>query len=431
MVLDDLGSSLREGLKKVTGRSRLDESAVEELSRDVQRALLKADVDVAVVKDVSGRIRKRSLKEDPRGASLREHVLRVVYEEMSELVGGEARVRAEPQTVMLVGLQGSGKTTTAGKMARWFKRKGLSVGLISTDTWRPGASDQLRQVAEEVGAEFVDEGDGAVDKALAGVKELNTDVEIIDTAGRHSLEDELIDEMIRIDEAVDPDHRLLVMDASVGKQARSQASAFEEAVGVTGVVVTKLDGTAKGGGALAAVSETGSSVAFVGTGEHLEDFESFDADGFVSRLLGMGDLSKLASRAEEALSEEEMEASDIMKGDLTLKDVYSQMESVQKLGPIDQVLDMMPIPVDLPRDAADVTREKLGRYEVIMDSMTEEEMENPKRMNSSRIRRVAIGSGSSTDDVKELLEYHRAMKRALKQMRGGRGREIIKKLPFG
>ncbi|MBS1264003.1 MAG: Signal recognition particle 54 kDa protein [Methanonatronarchaeales archaeon] len=404
---------------------------MEELSRDVQRALLRSDVDVRTVKEVTARIRKRSLEEDPKGVPVREHVLRVVHEELLNLVGEESGMRPEPQTVMLVGLQGSGKTTTAAKLARWFKRKGLSVGLVSTDTWRPGASDQLGQLADEAGVRFYGEGGDAVETARRGLEELDTEVTIIDTAGRHSLEHELIDEMVRLDNAVQPDQKLLVLDASIGKQAKSQAAAFEEAIGISGVIITKLDGTAKGGGALSAVSETGSSVAFTGTGEHLSDLERFEADGFVSRLLGMGDLGKLARRAEETLSEEEVDASKLLSGKLTLNDVYEQLEGVQSLGPLDQVLDMLPVPVELPSDVADVTEKKLEQYRVIMDSMTEYELENPRKMNASRSSRVARGSGTSREEVKELLDYHKTMQRTFKQMRGGGGRNPLKRLPFG
>lgn len=432
MVLDDLSSSLKEGLRKLSGKSKVDEAAVKELTRDVQRALLRADVDVKLVKEVTSNIEKKALKTPPKGLSVREHVLHVVRDEMLKLVGGDTDVRAEPQTIMLVGLQGSGKTTTAGKLAKWFQRKGLSVGLVSTDTWRPGAADQLGQLADEVGAEFFGEGDDAVEMARRGLEELDSDVKIVDTAGRHSLEDELIEEMERIDGVVDPDQKLLVLDASIGKQAKSQAAAFEDSIGITGVVITKLDGTAKGGGALSAVNETGAPVAFIGTGEHLGDFESFEAEGFVSRLLGMGDLSKLAERAEEVIDEEELDAQKMMQGKMTLKDVYAQLESLQDMGPMDQILDMMPIPVDLPGNAADVTEKKLDQFRVVMDSMTEEELEEPGEMGASRVRRVARGSGTSTQAVKELLNYHKTMKRTFKQMRGGGGaRNLMKKLPFG
>lgn len=434
MVLDGLGRSLRDGLKKISGKGRIDKAAVEELSRDVQRALLKADVDVTLVKEVTSRIKKRALDEDPKGVPAREHVLTVVYEEMMNLLGDESTIKAEPQTIMLVGLQGSGKTTTAGKLARWFQRKGLSVAVISTDTWRPGAAQQLRQLADEVGAEFYgdEDPDDAVAIARRGIQESTADVKIVDTAGRHSLEEELIDEMERIDAEVHPDQKLLVLDASVGKQVKSQAAAFEDAIGITGVVITKLDGTAKGGGALTAVSETGAPIAFIGTGETVDDFEIFEPDGFVSRLLGMGDLKKLARRAEESLSEEDMDVSNIMKGKLTLKDVYNQMESMQKLGPIDQILDMLPIPGgELPTDAADVTQQKLDQFRVIMDSMNDYELENPRKVNSSRVNRIARGSGTSREEVKELLNYHKTMQRTLKQMRGGGARNLMKRLPFG
>jgi signal recognition particle subunit SRP54 len=247
-------------------------------------------------------------------------------------------------------------------------------------------------------------------------------VKIIDTAGRHALEEDLIEEMKRIRELTNPDQRLLVIDASLGQTASEHAKAFDDAIGITGVIVTKLDGTAKGGGALSAVSQAGCPITFTGTGETMDDLESFEPDGFISLLLGMGDVKALIERAESLeLKEEEMES--MISGKFTLKDLYKQLEMIKKLGPLKQVMNLLPfgsMGIDLSDDAYQLTGEKLNSYRVIMDSMTDEELERPGLMSGSRIRRVSIGSGKSPEEVRELLKYHKMVKRAMKGMRGNK-----------
>ncbi len=435
MVLDGLGSSLQDALEKLAGSSRIDEESVEEVVKDIQRALLQADVDVDLVMELSDSIRERSLSEEPpAGTSAREHVLHIVYEEMVEIVGDETEFPLDSQTILLSGLQGSGKTTSSAKIARWFNRKGLRAGIVQTDTFRPGAHEQSRQMAEraEVPCHVDPDADDPVEIAREGLEALDDcDVKIVDTAGRHALEAELIDEIEAIEHEVQPDLNLLVLDASIGQGAKDQAQAFEEAVGVDGVVITKLDGTAKGGGALTAVHQTDSSIAFIGVGEDVEDIERFDPDGFISRLLGMGDLKALAERVEEAMQEteveEELDPEALLSGDFTLKDVYSQIEAMSSMGKMDQVMDMIPgvggmgaLKDEMDEDFADVTEERLDKYKAIMDSMTDEELENPGRVSSSRVTRVARGSGVSEEDVRELLEYHSTMEQTMEQLGGGR-----------
>ncbi|XGI83277.1 signal recognition particle protein Srp54 [Halorutilales archaeon Cl-col2-1] len=441
MVLDSLGSSLQDALEKLAGKSRIDEEAVDEVVKDIQRALLQADVDVDLVMDLSDSVRERSLNEEPApGTSPREHVLHVVYEEMVEVIGDETEVPLDDQVIMLSGLQGSGKTTTSAKIAKWFSRKGLQSAIVQTDTFRPGAYEQSKQMADEADVPFYGDPDSEdpVGIAREGLDEFeNRDVVIVDTSGRHSLEENLINEIEEIEEVVDPDLNLLVLDASIGQGAKDQATAFEEAVGIDGVVITKLDGTAKGGGALSAVNQTDSSIAFIGTGETVSDIERFDPDGFISRLLGMGDIRALAERVEEAMAEseeegeEELDPEAILQGDLTLEDVYKQMEAMNKMGPMDQVLDMIPgmggmggmggLTDEMPDDFAETTQQKMDAYKTIMDSMTDDELQNPSNIGSSEIERIARGSGTSEDDVRELLKYHKTMKRTVNQMQGGGG----------
>jgi len=456
MVLDDLGSSLQDALEKVAGRSRIDEEAVEEVVRDIQRALLQADVDVSLVNELSDSIRERALNEEPpAGTSPREHVLRIVHEEMMGVVGDTTEFDLEEQTILLAGLQGSGKTTTSAKMARWFSRKGLQPAIIQTDTFRPGAYEQSKEMAERAEVPFYgvrqtesDEPSGSdasgddpdsddpVEIAREGLEEFeDREVVVVDTAGRHALEDDLVAEIEDIEEVVEPDMSLLVLDASIGQSAKEQAEAFDDAVGIDGVVITKLDGTAKGGGALTAVDQTDSSIAFIGTGEEVNDIERFDPDGFISRLLGMGDIRALVDRVEEAMEEtdvegEELDPEKLLSGDFTLRDVYKQMEAMGNMGKLDQVMDMIPgtggmgdIKDEMPEDFAEVTEQRMETFRAVMDSMTDEELDNPSRVGPSEIRRIARGSGTSEEDVRELLEYYNTMEQTMNQLGGGRDME--------
>jgi len=345
MVLDDLGTSLRGTLDKLQGKTRITEEDVEDVVREIQRSLIQADVDISLVQDLSDSIETRALDEDPpAGTSARDHVLKIVYEEMVDLVGESTELPLEEQTIMLAGLQGSGKTTSAAKMAWWFSKKGLRPAVIQTDTFRPGAYDQAKQMAGRAEVEFYGDpdADDPVQIAREGLEATeDADVHIVDTAGRHALEDDLIDEIEQIESVVDPDRNLLVLDAAIGQGAKEQAQQFDESIGIDGVMITKLDGTAKGGGALTAVDQTDSSIAFLGTGEEVGDVERFEPSGFISRLLGMGDLQQLAERVERAMEETGMEEDDwdpedMLQGSFTLKDMQKQMEAMNNMGPLDQ-----------------------------------------------------------------------------------------------
>jgi signal recognition particle subunit SRP54 len=432
MVLDDLGSSLRGTLDKLRGKSRISEEDVKEIVKEIQRSLLQADVDTSLVMELSDSIESRALEEEPpAGTSARDHVLRIVYEEMVAMVGDSTELPLESQTILLAGLYGSGKTTSAAKMAWWFSKKGLRSAVIQTDTDRPGAYDQAKQMAERAEVEFYGDpdADDPVKIAREGLEATSeAEVQIVDTAGRDGLNEELVAQIEDIDRAVEPDRSLLVLDAAIGQGAKEQARRFEEAIGIDGVVVTKLDGTAKGGGALTAVNETGSSIAFLGTGEEVADVERFEPDGFISRLLGMGDLKQLAERVERAMDEtgeedDDWEPEDILQGQFTLKDMQKQMDAMNRMGPLDQVFDMIPgmgggLMDQLPDDAMDVTEDRLREFEVIMDSMTDAELENPRAIGAQQVRRIAQGSGTSTDRVRELLQQHKMMEQTLKQFQG-------------
>jgi signal recognition particle subunit SRP54 len=444
MVLDDLGDSLKGTLKKIANAVHVDSKLVKEVVKDIQRALLKADVNVKLVLELSKKIEKRALSEKPpAGMSNREHVIRIVYDELLEILGDARELSSKKQIIMMVGLYGQGKTTTCGKLATYFKKKGLRPALIAGDVHRPAAYEQLKQIAEKVKAPFY--GDKKEKNAVKVVKDgldklkKSNDVIIVDTSGRHKLEDDLIEEMKDIFKATKPNEKLLVIDAATGQQAGPQAKAFNEAVDITGIVLTKLDGTAKGGGAISAAAEVGAPIVFIGTGEHSGDFEKFDPKGFISRLLGMGDIKTLLEKAEESLKGKDAEktARRIMSGKFTLHDMYDQMSMLKGMGSLSKVAEMLPggFPGAAKKKNIDMdeTEDKLQRFKIIMDSMTDEEMNDPNIVRSSRIKRIARGAGVENKDVKELLKYYNMTKRMMKGFSGSRKmqKNLMKQLKFG
>ena len=444
MVLDDLSDSLKSTLKKIANAVHVDSKLIKEIVRDIQRALLQADVNVKLVLDLSKKIEKRALEEKPApGMSNREHVIRIVYDELVNLLGERRELPIKKQTIMMVGLYGQGKTTTCGKLAIYFKKKGLRPALIAGDVHRPAAYEQLKQIAEQVKVPFY--GDKKEKNAVKVVKDgleklkKSNDVIIVDTSGRHKLEDDLIDEMTQIFKATKPDEKLLVIDAAVGQQAGPQAKAFNDAVNITGIVLTKLDGTAKGGGALSAAAEVGAPIVFIGIGEHPTDFEKFDPAGFISRLLGMGDIKALLEKAQESLKGKDAEktAKRIISGKFTLHDMYDQMNMLSGMGSLKKIAEMLPggFPgkTKIKDEDMDNTENKLKMFKVIMDSMTEEEMNDPSIIRASRIKRIARGAGVENKNVKELLKYYNVTKRAMKGLSGNRKmrKNLMKQLQFG
>jgi len=422
-MLDNLGSNLKDALRKLAGKTVIDRAAVEELVKDLQRALLQSDVNVKQVMQLSQSIKKRALDEQPpKGVTAREHVLRIVYEELVALVGKTVDVTLEKQVILMAGLQGSGKTTTTAKLARFFKRKGMRVAVICADTFRPGAYTQVKTLCERVNVPcFGDPKEQDARKIVRdGLAQLKEEVIIVDTQGRHALEDSLIEEIIDLNEITKATHRWLVIDAALGQQARDQARAFHDAVQIDGVIITKMDGTAKGGGALSAVAETGSGIVFIGQGETIEDLEWFDPNSYISRLLGMGDLKALAEKVQESIDEQDIDVNAMLSGKFTLRDMYRQLEAVNKMGPLKQVLSMLPLGgMNIPTEALDVTASKMSKYRVIMDSMTSIELDDPTVMNGSRIQRIAQGAGTQLEDVRELIKYYKMMKRTFKGLKGG------------
>ncbi|EQB70214.1 MAG: hypothetical protein AMDU1_APLC00069G0001 [Thermoplasmatales archaeon A-plasma] len=433
MVLEGLAGSLRETIRKISRASYIDKETIKEVSKELQRALLKADVNVKLVLNLSSTLERRASEEKPpAGMTEQDYMIKIIYEELLKILGEDSKIELGEQTIMLVGLYGQGKTTSAGKLAKFFHRKGLSVGLIAADVHRPGAYDQLEQVAKQVNVPFYGEKGQKnpvriISNGLEQLKDLK--VKIIDTSGRDSLNQELIDEITEIKKKFQPKEVLLVMDATIGQQAGPQAKAINDAVGITGVIITKMDGTGKGGGALSAVADIHAPVYFIGTGEHMDDLEVFNAKKFLSRLLGLGDLETLLEAFQETqITEEEAEESmnRLMSGKFNLKDMYEIWEKFAQPGIMRKMFDALPlskIPGGGKIGAEDLenAQDKLNNYRVIMDSMTFYELEHPDEINARRIIRIARGSGREETDVRNLLREFKAMKNNLKAMKGNRG----------
>jgi len=434
MAIDRLGSSLTGAIKKLFRVGVVDEAAVKELVRDIQRALLQADVNVRLVLEISKRIEDRALEENvPPGISRREHVIKVVYEELTRFVGDKpVPVKMEPgkkKIIMLVGIQGSGKTTNAAKLARYFLKKGLKPALICADTYRPGAYAQLQQLANRINVPVYGnvKAKDPVKLVTDGLKQFSDkEIILVDTAGRHKEEQDLIKEMKILEKKIKPDEVIMVIDGTIGQQALIQAQTFHEATPIGSILVTKLDGSARGGGALSAVAATGAPIKFIGTGEKTEDIEQFIPSRFVGRLLGMGDLETLLEKIHEAeIKVPQKKAKAILSGKFTLTDMYEQFEAVKGMGPFRKIFKMLPgMSYNVPEEMLNMAEDRLEKWRVIIQSMRPEEKDNPKILNSSRVRRVAHGSGTNERDVKDLLKQYAMMRKMLKMFKRK------KKLPF-
>jgi len=438
MVLENLGSNLYNAIQKLVKSPVVDEATVKELVRDFQRALLQADVNVELVMELSQSIQKNALEQElPPGISRREHIIKVIHDELTKFVGETPEelkiVPGKQNVLMMVGIQGSGKTTHSAKLARYFQKRGFKVGIICADTFRPGAYNQLKQLAESINVPFYGEPDAKdpVELSKSGVKHFDDkEVVILDTSGRHKEEAGLIEEMKRIERAVTPREVILVLDGTIGQQATAQAAAFKEATDIGSIIVSKLDGTARGGGALSGVAATGAPIKFIGTGEKVKDLEPFVPSRFIGRLLGMGDIEGLVSKVKEAeapISEKDVAA--MLSGKFSLQDMYNQFEAMQNMGPLQKVLGMIPgFSYQLPSDEVEDAEERLKNWKVIIQSMTPEEKEDPKLLNRSRVQRVARGSGRDEREVRELIKQYNTMRKMLKQMKGSR--RMRRQMPF-
>ena len=440
-----LSDRLSATFRNLRGKGRLSEADIDETVREIRIALLDADVALPVVRDFCAKVKERALSSEVSGAlNPAQQVVKIVHEQLVEILGGETRrlrfAKQPPTVILLAGLQGAGKTTLAGKLAAYLKSPSHTPLLVAADLQRPNAVDQLRIVGERAGVPvFAPEpGNGVGDPvqvARDSVKHAEVhlnDIVIVDTAGRLAIDAELMDQLVRVRDAVDPDETLLVVDAMIGQDAVRTAEEFGAGVGFDGVVLTKLDGDARGGAALSIVSVTGRPVLFASTGEKLEDFEAFHPDRMASRILDMGDVLTLIEQAERAFDAEQAErmAQKVSQGeDFTLEDFLEQMQAVKKMGSLGKILGMLPGMGEMKAQLDQVDDRELDRVSAIIQSMTPQERRDPKILNASRRARIARGSGTQVSDVNGLVDRFGEAQKMMRQMRGGKGMPGIPGMP--
>ena len=440
MVLEKLGDSLKGTLAKIAKSMFVDEKLINELVKDIQRALLQADVNVKLVFELTKKIKDRFTDEEtPAGLTKKEHLINIVYEQLVQFVGGEkvgiSVDTKKPFKIILVGLYGSGKTTTIGKLAKYYQKRGMKVAAVGLDIHRPAAMNQLEQVCKQSNVPVFlskTEKDPLKIYRMNEKKYPDFDILLIDTAGRDALSKELIEELSAVTKLVNPDETLLILSGDIGQAAQEQAQAFHDSAGVTGVIATKMDGTAKGGGALTACAVTGAPVKFIGVGEKVDDLEPFSPKGFIGRLLGMGDLELLLEKAKAAVSEEDAKDLEkkLLKGEFTLIDLAQQMEAMSKMGPLGKVMEMIPgfSQIKMPKDALKVQEGKLKTWKHAMNSMTKKELESPDLIDNTRMDRISKGSGIAVSEIRDMLKQYRQSKKLVKMMKGGNPDAMMKKL---
>lgn len=442
-MFDTLSNRLQEVFRSLRGEARLTEATVETALREIRMALLEADVNFKVVKAFVDRVRDRAMGQDVlRSLTPAQQVVRIVRDEMIALFGdaggGLQPSSTSPQVILLLGLQGSGKTTTAGKLGAWLAKQGRHPILVSTDVRRPAAIQQLNVLGQKASLRVYDPP-GQMDPvrragdAMTEARNLGFDVVIVDTAGRLHIDDDLMNELQAIKAAVSPSDLIYVADAMTGQDAIKSAGEFNRRVGVTGVMLSKLDGDARGGAALSVVAVVGVPIAFVGSGERLEDIEPFHADRLVSRLLGMGDVLSLIEKAEQAIDQNDAQRLEekIRLDDFTLEDFRDQLRTIRKMGPLESIIGMIPGMGSLKQLAENKPDEKqLVRVEAIINSMTPGERSDYHLINGSRRKRIARGSGTSVEEINRLLRQFQQMRKMLKSLGGmaGGGKGALKRL---
>ena len=441
-MLDNLKTNLRAAIKKIVSSSGVDEELIKELSKDVQRALLQSDVNVRLVLEITKKLEERSLNETPPpGLSRKDHIIKILYDELARLLGNETEFSFKPgrmNKILMVGIQGSGKTTITAKLAKFLIKQGYKVAVIGADAFRPGALVQLKTMCEKANVEVYGEENNKdspqiVKNGLKHFENSNLDIVLIDTAGRHKEEKDLLDEMKQINKVADPDLVLLIIDGTIGQQCFNQADAFHKTVQVGGIIITKLDSSAKGGGAIAASAATGAQIMYIGTGERIDDLEQFSPTRFVGRILGMGDVKAVLDLAKRLESEaDDVRLKRISSGKMNMEDFFYQLEEVSKVGSLRGFLDNMPGLSGMVKD--DQLEQMEGRVEkwrYIIQSMTKEEKADPDLLNSSRIKRIARGSGWPEHEVKELLKNYKNSKNMMKASKGRQMQGVLRRMGLG
>jgi signal recognition particle subunit SRP54 len=441
-MLDGLKNNLRDAIKKIVKSSGIDEELIKELSKDVQRALLQSDVNVRLVLEITKHLEERSLNETPPpGLSRKDHIVKILYDELAKLLGKETEFDFKPgkqNKIVMLGIQGSGKTTVTAKLAKFLTKQGYRVGVVGADTYRPGALVQLRTMCEKANVEVYGEENNKdspdiVKNGLKHFEGMPLDVILIDTAGRHKEEQDLLAEMAQINKVSNPDLALLVIDGTIGQQCFNQAEAFHKTVPVGGIIVTKLDSSAKGGGAIAASAATGAQIMYIGTGERIDDLEKFSPTRFVGRLLGMGDIQAVLDLAKRLENEgDEVRLKRISSGKMNMDDFFYQLEEVTKVGSLRGFLDNMPgLSGMVKDDQLDQMEGRVSKWRYIIQSMTKEEKADPDLLNSSRIKRIARGSGWPEHEVKELMKNYKNSKNMMKASKGRQMQGALRRMGFG
>ncbi|MGC8495709.1 MAG: signal recognition particle receptor subunit alpha [Candidatus Micrarchaeia archaeon] len=432
----DLGEGLRQAIAKLTRTTIIDAKTIREFTKELQKVLLSSDVEVKLVFDFTKSIEEKALKsKPPAGLSPHDYITNIVYEELVKLVGSTYEPEMKKQRILLAGLYGSGKTTTAAKLAKFYQDRGMGAGLICCDVERPAAYEQLKTLAEQAGVSFFGiKGEKDPVKIVnQGLEKLSDKPVIIcDTSGRNALDDELITELKRISAAFKPDEKILVVSADTGQVAGKQAREFDNAIKISGIIVTKMDGSGKGGGALSAANAAHARALFIGTGEKLNNLEPFNAEKFIGGLLGMPDIESLVEHVQQAVKEASLKPEEINMEKLNFETFYAQLKAMNKMGPLKNVLGMLGA-VDAPKELVEQSEEKLKRYKVIIDSMTKEERSDEKLIHeSSRIKRIAKGSGTTEKDVHGLIADFGKMKKMFDMFKNDRSfRKRFSKMGIG
>ena len=434
-MLEKLGEVLRKATDKVANAIFLDKNLVDSIVRDLQRALIEADVNVHLVKELSDKIKKTALDERIKEIEKKEHIIKLLHDELLSLLGQhkELKLKKTQNRIMLVGLYGTGKTTTISKLGNYYAKRGNKVALVGLDVHRPAAKEQLKQLAETNKLNYFIEFDE--DDAIKTWKDIESkikdyDVVLIDTAGRHNLDKELAKEIKSLSKYIKPTETVLIMPADIGQAAKKQAEEFKNALDISGIIITRMDSTAKAGGALTACAETHAPVYFIGTGEKVNDIEEFNPKQFLSRLLGMGDLQSLIEKIKSVTDEDKQEKIQkrVEEGKLSLEDVIEQVKSMNSLGGFDKIKGMIPgmSSAKISENMLETQQGKISKWEHIIKSMTQEEKDNPEILEkeTSRISRIAKGSGVNSSDVRSLLKQYKMLNEMIS---GGMGEMNLEK----
>lgn len=421
MVLEKLGSVLKDTMKRIASSIFVDDSLLEEIIKNLRRALLEADVSTELINQLSDKIREKA-KSEKDNLKKKELIVKIIHDELVTLLGGEKKELSikKPAKILFVGLYGAGKTTTIAKLAFYLNKRGYKVAMLGLDVHRPAAPEQLEQLGNQIKVPvFIDKTEK---NALKIYKKFSDelskyDIVLIDSAGRDALEKSLIQEIKELHNEINPQHVILVMTADIGKAAKKQAVEFKN-VGVDGVIITRMDGTAKGGGALVACTETNAPVLFICTGEKIHDIETFSPTAFVSRLLGMGDLESLMEKAKSMIDKEKEKKMEkrLEEGKFTLLDLYEQLKTMQNIGPLGKIAEMIPGlgNAKLPQELLEAQNEKMKRWKFAIDSMTQNEIEHPDTIDSPRIARISKGSNVPASEIRELLKQYKMVKDMMK-----------------